>query len=237
MSSSTEVVTALTGSGVLRGHDARLATALPTPELRDGSWTRFGSGAVLGDAVTEQALDGLAEATRRAARAQGYAVGWAEGRRAAAVAAAEQAAAALAADALEQQRRESEHRSRLEALTNAAAGFAAATAVAAQQLEDQALLLARELTALLVGHELRTSADPAGDVVRRVLAVLPDGVATTVRVHPDVAAAIPGTAVGRDVSVVADTSLEPCDAVVETATQVVDLGIAAALERVREALA
>ncbi len=76
MSSSTDL---------LRGQEAADASALPTPELRDGSWTRFGNGTVLGDAVTEQVLAGLATNARRAASAQGYAVGWADGRREAAI--------------------------------------------------------------------------------------------------------------------------------------------------------
>ena len=236
MSSSTEAVS----SHVLRGTAASGATALPTPELRGGSWTRFGAGSVLGDAVTEQALSGLAETTRHAARAQGYATGWAEGRRAAAAAAAVDAAEAETRRAADDERREAEHRARLTALTTAAHGFAEATQSIAQDLEDQALHLARELTELIVGHELATSADPAADVVRRVLAVLPHGAATTVRVHPEVAAAVATTLgaepVSEQVVVAADPTLAPHDAVVETATQVVDLGIAAALTRVREAL-
>src|SRR4051794_29241221 len=56
---------------------------LATPELRTGVWTRFGDSNVLGDAVTEETLSTLAESTRTAARSQGYAVGWAEGQRAA----------------------------------------------------------------------------------------------------------------------------------------------------------
>ncbi|HEY9562838.1 MAG TPA: hypothetical protein VIR30_03615, partial [Nocardioides sp.] len=56
-------------------------TVLPAPDLRAGEWTRFGSGNARGDAVTENTLAALADSTRDAARAQGYAVGWAEGRR------------------------------------------------------------------------------------------------------------------------------------------------------------
>ncbi len=232
MSSSTEAAP----SHVLRGSAASGATALPTPELRGGSWTRFGAGSVRGDAVTERALAGLAETTRHAARSQGYTVGWAEGRRAAAAAATAAALVAKAALAAEDSRREAEHRAQLDALTRAAAGFAEATRTIAARLEDHALLLARELAELVVGHELSTRADPAADVVRRVLVVLPDGVPATVRLHPDVAAATAGARLGDRVLVVADDTLDRHDAVVETATQVVDLCIGATLERVREAL-
>ena len=63
-------------------------TPLETPELRSGTWTRFGDRAVLGDAVTETALAALADSSRAVARSQGYAVGWAQGRREAAAEAA-----------------------------------------------------------------------------------------------------------------------------------------------------
>ncbi|WP_323793547.1 FliH/SctL family protein [Nocardioides sp.] len=232
MSSSTEV-----SRHVLRGVAASGATVLPTPELRDGAWTRFGTGSALGDAVTEQALAGLAEATRQAARAQGYATGWAEGRRAAAEAAATEAVEVDAARGREDRRREAERHAEVEALRAAASGFLEATYRQAVELEDHALHLARELSEAIVGHELRSSADPAGDVVRRALAVLPGGAPATVRLHPDVAATVSGTELAPGVTLVADATLGPADALVETPTQVVDLSIEAALDRVRQALA
>ncbi|HEY1134125.1 MAG TPA: hypothetical protein VGE77_06075, partial [Nocardioides sp.] len=51
------------------------------PELRTGNWTRRGGPGVLGDPVTEELMDALATSTRAAAQSQGYAVGWAQGRR------------------------------------------------------------------------------------------------------------------------------------------------------------
>ena len=71
-----------------------LYRAADRPDLRTGVWTRLGDSAVLGDPVTEAALDGLAERTHSAARAQGYAVGWAEGRQEALVRMSEVEAAA-----------------------------------------------------------------------------------------------------------------------------------------------
>src|SRR3712207_5437512 len=84
--------------------------ALPTPELRTGSWTRLGSSSVLGDAVTEHTLSGLAEQAQAAARAQGYATGWAQGRRAAEARAEEESRQVAAERLLEDQRRADEHR-------------------------------------------------------------------------------------------------------------------------------
>ena len=59
----------------------RPAAPAEPPDLRTGVWTRLGDDRVLGDAVTEAVLGALAERTRDAAQAQGYAVGWAEGQR------------------------------------------------------------------------------------------------------------------------------------------------------------
>lgn len=232
MSSWTEPADA-----VVRGDDARDLATIATPELRGGSWTRLGDSHVLGDLVTEQVLAGLAESARTAARAQGYAVGWAEGRREAA------AAAVVAADRFEtdrlqaESRRESEHRAALDGLVRAAAEFQRTAARLAADLEDQGLRLARELTTEIVGHELRSATDPAADVVRRAVAVLPTGAPVTLRVHPSVvdAEAVADLA-GHDVRVVADHSLERHDAVVETEDRLVDLRVGAALERVREVL-
>ena len=59
-----------------------VGTADTENELRDGAWTRFGGTRVLGDRATETTLRGVAERSHHAARAQGFAAGWAEGQRA-----------------------------------------------------------------------------------------------------------------------------------------------------------
>lgn len=235
MSSSTE--TRPERPGVLRGDLAAGLDSLHTPELRGGAWTRLGDGAVLGDAVTERALSGLAETTASAARAQGYSVGWAQGRREAAAAAATEAAEAAVRAEQAEVRRESEHAAALDALARAAAAFQRATTAVSAEVEDQALRLARELAAVIVGHELRTATDPAADTVRRALAVLPTGVPARVRLHPSVADAAAAAALATSgVTVVPDAGLAVHDAVVETADTVVDLAVDAALTRVVEAL-
>ncbi|NYG57035.1 FliH/SctL family protein [Nocardioides perillae] len=211
---------------------------LPTPELRTGDWTRLGDDTVLGDAVTERALAGLAESTRSAARAQGYSVGWAEGRREAAEAAAAQAAEDAAVAQAEEARREAEHRSRLAALDQAAARLAAAVATTCAAVESQASELAWSLTRDLVGHELRCAGEEAGpDVVRRVLAVLPPE-AAVVRLHPaEVDEQVVAALAPHGVRAVGDPALAPGDAVVEASDQVVDLRFSAALERLALVLA
>ena len=66
---------------VVRADRAAQVTPLSTPDLSAGAWTRLGRPGVRGDAVTEETLSTLADRTRAAAHAQGYAVGWAQGMR------------------------------------------------------------------------------------------------------------------------------------------------------------
>ncbi|MDO9498343.1 MAG: FliH/SctL family protein [Nocardioides sp.] len=236
MSSSTEVRLE-TGPAVLRGPTADAANSMGTPELRSGSWTRFGDRSILGDEVTERVLSGLAESTRTAARSQGYAVGWAEGRREAAVKAAAVTAVAEEERRVAEARREQEHRAAVAALTQAAASLQRTLAEVSAHVEDQALLLARELTEALVQHELRLSPDPGVDVVRRALSVLPSGLPVTLRLHPSVAdAAAVRDLAERGVRVVDDPSLGPGDALVEADDHIVDLCVGSALARLREVL-
>src|SRR6478609_3385735 len=102
MSSSSEAVLRNGSHGELR--------TVARPDLRTGVWTRLGDPSVLGDAVTEAALGSLAEATRTAARAQGYAVGWAQGRQEALTKAEAEARAVAEETLLADARREAEHR-------------------------------------------------------------------------------------------------------------------------------
>ncbi|MFA6574092.1 MAG: FliH/SctL family protein [Nocardioides sp.] len=236
MSSSTEARPE-TEPAVLRGPSADAASSMGTPELRSGSWTRFGDRSVLGDEVTERVLSGLAESTRTAARSQGYAVGWAEGRREAAVEAAAVAAVAEEERRVAEARREQDHRAAVAALTQAAASLQRTLAEVCAHVEDQALLLARELTEALVQHELRLSPDPGADVVRRALSVLPSGLPVTLRLHPSVAdAEAVRDLAERGVHVVDDPSLGTGDALVEADDHVVDLCVGSALARLREVL-
>lgn len=207
------------------------------PDLRTGVWTRLGDAAVLGDPVTEAALGGLAERTHVAARSQGYAVGWAEGRREALVRASEAEAAAEQRHSDEEERREREHRAAIAALADAAAGLRTATREATARIADQATELAFELTRELVGHELSVAADPGAAVITRVLAALPDDSGATVRVAATTAASsTAGLLVEHGVRLVVDPHLGPGDAVVETDRAAVDLCVTSALERLREVL-
>ena len=217
------------------------ADALKSPdhgtELRLGEWTRLGSGGVLGDAVTEAILGGIAERSHQAARAQGYAIGWAEGRRVA-LARAEEEAEAVRREADEARAgRDAEHRHAMAALDAAAQELGARLQEAVDALAEQAVHAALELTRAVLGREVATAADPGADAIRRAMAMVDPTVPVTVRLHPEDRATLdPAVLEGRTVTVVDDPALARGDAVAETEDILVDATIAAALERVREVL-
>ncbi|GAA1796320.1 hypothetical protein GCM10009795_047210 [Nocardioides hankookensis] len=214
-----------------------MSEALSYPDLRHGHWTRLGDERVLGDSATEAVLGRLAERTRSAAQAQGYAVGWSEGQRAALRRGAEEAAAVAAEADRREQARAREHAAAVAGLHAAAAAVAASAQDVATRIADQATDLAFEVIRTLLGHELSATSDPGPGVVGRVLAVLPKDPSTTVRVHPATATSLAVAdldAVG--VEVVADPTLDLHDAVVETSTTAVDLRLAQAIDRLRDAL-
>jgi flagellar assembly protein FliH len=207
-------------------------------DLRTGAWTRLGSGSALGDTVTETLLSGLAQESYRAARAQGYATGWAEGRRVALARAAAEAEAARALAEQQAARHRAEHAQCLQALHAAAEQMQRALAAAVEEVGTQAVEVALELTEAILGREVATTADPGGDAVRRALGLVDPHVTMTVRLHPEDRAALdPRHLTGRDVNVVADPTLARGDAMVETEGNVVDATIGTALARVREVLA
>jgi flagellar assembly protein FliH len=211
-------------------------TAFASRELREGSWTRLAGGSVLGDRVTEHALAGLAAQAESAARAKGYATGWAQGRQAAEERAVAERAEAAAFQAAEEERRENEHRAAVAALVRAAAQLEDALATAAERVESHATDVALQLTETLLGHELAVAETPGLDAVRRALQLLPGEPVVRIRVtpseaaHPDLAA-IAGAAV-----VVPDPTLSRGDALVETDTKVIDVRASQAFARVREVL-
>lgn len=229
-STSSDVVTRdLPESAVIK--------AAPATDLRSGAWTRFGSGEVLGDAVTETILGGLAERSHQAARAQGYAKGWAEGRRVALTRATEEAESVRRAAELDQDRRDTEHAHALAALDAAVAQVQAQLAEALDDLAARVVPVALELAAAIVGREIATATDPGADALRRALTQVDPAVEVIVRMHPEDRVLLdPALLEERPVTVVADPSLSRGDAVAETPDHVVDATLATALERVREVL-
>ncbi|WP_370290450.1 FliH/SctL family protein [Nocardioides sp.] len=213
------------------------AADLPAlPELRVGTWTRLGASNVLGDQVTESLLDGIAAEARDAARAQGYAVGWAEGRRAAELRAAAEDAERAHRVAQDDLRREAEHRAALAALAEAAAEVRTLADAYADALAEQAADLVLAMTTEIVGARL-AAVTPA-DTIARVVAVLPEAAVGRVHLHPSL---VDDDAVAvlreRGLEILTDAGLERHDAIVETADgAVVDLRVGAAMKRLREVL-
>lgn len=224
---------------VLRGlAEEYVGDAGPGADLRTGSWTRLGGTGVLGDRVAETALRDLAERTHEAARAQGYAAGWAEGRRVA-------LADAQAAEAERIVRHEADHAEDLARQRQALAALAAATDRLthtlhrlADELSGEAVELALRIAEAVVGREVELAVDPGADALRRAMTEVPPVVPVLVRMHPADRALVDLTAFGeRDITLVDDPTLAPGDALVETEDGVVDATVAAALARVREVLA
>jgi flagellar assembly protein FliH len=207
------------------------------PDLRSGHWTRLGDDGVLGDEVTEQALGALAERTRDAARAQGYAVGWAEGRREALDLAARESREASARAAESERRREEAHRRAVASLAGAADALLDAVDGVCAHVADQATDLALEVTRAIVGRELALATDPGADAVRRVLAALPEAPVARVRLPVELTGS-PALAelAEQGLAVTGDPSLALGDAVVETDEAAVDLRVGTALERLAEVL-
>ncbi|GAA1794712.1 hypothetical protein GCM10009835_10850 [Planosporangium flavigriseum] len=179
---------------------------------------------------------------RAEAQATGYAAGWAQGRREAEVAAeaAREEAAARAREAEE-----------LEALRVEQALLTISRAVAdleqwmvpiAEEFEDLILSTAYAIAEAVVGREVESSPISGRDAVARVFKLAPTGRPVTVRLHPadhaTVTAGQPGPVEieGRTITLLADPSLQPGDAVAECDATTIDARIGPALARVREVL-
>lgn len=232
-SSSTE-------AAIVRGLEG---SAVCTPglggDLRRGTWTRMGGSTVLGDAVTEATLTGVAESVRAAARAQGYAVGWAEGRRAAEESARADAERAADRRAEADAQRAVEHDRAVAALRAAAQRLDERAGEVCAAVEARALEIALTLAEAVVGREVALG--DSADAVRRALSLVPAGATVTVRLHPLDRAGLDTSALAEPgshcLTLRDDPAMTRGDAVAETETGVVDAGVAAALDRVREVLA
>lgn len=222
---------------VLRDVPAERLRARPAAgDLRTGRWTRFGSSAVLGDEATEAALGSVVDAADSAARAQGYAMGWAEGRRAAlAHAEADREERARAHDAVHARAVDEVART-ADGLVRAADRLHAESSAHRDALAEAAVDLALQVAEAVLGRELQIAADPGRDALRRALAAVPEPGPVTVRLNPDDLAALGPDALEGRVTVRADPTLARGDAVAETDTCSVDATVAAALARVREVL-
>jgi flagellar assembly protein FliH len=223
---------------VLRDLPAEVVGEVPaSTDLRQGHWTRLGNRGVLGDLVTEATLAPLADQARDAARAQGYAAGWAQGRRAAledAAAAESERAARHYAELVELA---AEQRTAAAALAAAIDSCNAKARETCEELAEHAVRLGLAVAEAILMRELSVAADPGADALRRAMTEVPAVLPMTVRLHPtDRARLDVAVFEDREVSFVDDPSLQRGGAVVETENGVVDATIDAALARVREVL-
>lgn len=209
---------------------------VPPRELRAGSWTRLGSPTVLGDAVTEHTLTGLAAQAQAAAHAQGYAAGWAEGRRAAEEQSAEMTRSLLAQNASAEERRDAEHQLGVAALRAAVARLDEAVAGVCARVEARTCEVAADLTEELLGRELRVAQSPGVDAVRRALALAPAAPVLRIRLSVEESADPGLAALAGGATVVPDPALRRGDALIETAEGVLDARVSSAMARVREVL-
>ena len=222
---------------VLRGVSA---TALPAARLNTDLRT---TNAFARGRADDPTLGQVASGVREAARAEGYAVGWASGLRAA----TEQVrAAATEAEAARQAASDAQTlavRAALHAVDGAAHSLEERAVTPAGELRDAVLQAAFELTETLLGRELVTATEPGMDAFRRALDLLPAGRPVTMRLNPadasvvrQVVAEMPPGELGRDVLVVADPSVEPAGCVAECDAMRVDAQLSTALERVRKVI-
>jgi flagellar assembly protein FliH len=212
---------------VIRAGATAPLEALATPDLPRGE--------VAQSELARTVLGEIAETARAEAHAQGYAMGWAQGRREAQRIADQTAQEVEAARVETELRRQAEHGAAVAALAQAADQVRGLLEDLAARIEEQTTDLAWALTETIMEREVAVA--PAADVVRRVLAVMPQVGTAVVRV-PAALAADPALAELSEagLQVVPDQNLGPADALVEANGAVTDLRITSAMERVKAVL-
>jgi flagellar assembly protein FliH len=188
----------------------------------------------LGDVYAEE----LARLRDRA-HAEGYAVGYAEGIKAAEVVVAEEQQAAAERFAEAQTRWERRVVSAAAALGSAVRQLDEATVPTADDVRETILGTVLTLVEDLLGRELSVAEAPGLDALRRALSLCPTDSPTVVRLHPDDLAEIPPAALADlpdTVTVLADERVERAGALAETGARHVDAQLGPALQRVQAVL-
>ncbi|GIF11053.1 hypothetical protein Ate01nite_10850 [Actinoplanes teichomyceticus] len=184
----------------------------------------------------------LLEEAKQQARTTGYAEGWAQGKRDAAMAAEAGAARALAAEEQHEQRRTAALAHAVNALGRAVTELENQLMPTFTELQELVLASAFELAEAIVGRSLHDDPERGRDALRRAMTAAPEQGNVVVRLHPDDYRNLVGDTggvfdyQGRQISLQADPTLQPGDAIAETGTATVDATVAAAVARAREAL-
>jgi flagellar assembly protein FliH len=232
-SSSPEgaLAAAVQGAAVLRGQRAGVATA-----------ARFD--------VDLRGRRALPAELRAEAHAAGYAAGWSQGRQEAEAAARAQQERERASAGAVTAELTARAESAIAALGAAAAALEQRSAQSANDIETAIATAALALAEAIVGRELAAAEEPGADALARALRLAPAGRPVTVRLNPAdhellAAGCVAGAGSsagnrldidGRTVTLVADASLRPGDALAECDASRIDARIGTAIERVREVL-
>jgi flagellar assembly protein FliH len=123
----------------------------------------------------------------------------------------------------------------LDSLSAAAADLRCRAAVDMAEAEDAIVAGAVELAELLIGREISLTADPGADAIARALALVPGDAGITVRLSPvDAGHLGPGAVpAGREITLVADATVETGGCVVEAGATSIDAQLGPALARAR----
>ena len=179
---------------------------------------------------------------RESARSVGYAAGWANGIQAARVIADAEAETARLEREQVSRERAARLRQAVTAIDEAARALETRSLPTAEQFEDLIITSALAIAEQLVGHVLRDDQARSRGALANVLALAPTGDDVEVRLHPsDHAALVAGDDVAslnqhRAITLVADPTLRPGDAVARCGATEIDARIAVGLARIREVL-
>jgi flagellar assembly protein FliH len=226
--------------GTVTGHGSTVRPARFTTDLRrtgpkapsavpvDGGWR----SATAGDLIDE---------VREAARSEGYAAGWSEGRRNADAEARARAAAVAAEMGTAERARQERHASALNAVAGAATTLERRALPVLDEFSDSILAAALVLAEAVIGRELALAADGGATALRRALDLAPKQRPVTVRLHPEdlVTLSLAGSTVeidGRTVTLVPDASVGRGGAIADCDATEVDARLGAALDRAGKAL-
>lgn len=127
----------------------------------------------------------------------------------------------------------------LGALTVAIEDFQTAERMAANELEDEIVRAAFELTRSILRRELSVAADPGADAIARAMELLPTREPATIRLNPEDAATLNMNSVdagGRSIEVLADPVVESGGCIIEMGRTTVDAQLSTVLAKVGQAL-
>ncbi|HEY0358280.1 MAG TPA: FliH/SctL family protein [Mycobacteriales bacterium] len=183
----------------------------------------------------------LIDEVREAARAEGYAAGWGEGRRVAAAESRTRAAAVAAEVGAAERARQQRYASAIAAVAAAATELERRALPVLDEFSDSILAAALVLAEAVLGRELALGGDGGAVALRRALDLAPKYRPVTVRLHPEdlVTLSLAGPTVeidGRTVTLVPDVSVGRGGAIADCDATEVDARLSTALDRAGQAL-